>query len=295
MRIRLAGCVVLALLAVGCTRRAAPPAGPARYLVGGGYQQSGTWFYPREDFHYDATGLAAVLPDRRSVTANGEAFDPTALTAAHQTLQLPSVARVTNLETGAQLLLRINDRGPASPARIIALSPRAASLLGVSGTARVRVQVEEQPSMALREQLGGGPRLTVAAAPRASVTAEALAPPSGVAQSSRGRNAGGPQAAMAEPTQTAETVPDRLPETVTRGPVAPGSLMIRAGSFGQMQYAARVEARLSRIGGRVVRVRDGRSDRFEVQAGPFASVAAADAALDQALRAGVSDARISVE
>ena len=287
--------LLLALTALGCTRRVPTPAGPVQYVVGSGYQAGGTWFYPREDFRYDATGLASVLPDRSGVTADGEALDATAMTAAHQTLQLPAIARVTNLNTGAQVLLRINDRGPATPSRVIGLSRRSAALLGISGVGRVRVQVDEGMSQALREQLHGGPRVAVTAAPRGQVTSEALAPPSGTTASGRVRSASAAQAATMDTVTEADRVPDRLPETVQQGVAAPGQLMIRAGSFSQMQYAARVEARLARIGARIGRERDGRSERYDVQAGPFPTVAAADAALDQALRAGVSDARIVVE
>lgn len=289
---RLAALVALALLA-GCTRK--PPAVPApRYVVGAGYQMGGTWFYPREDFHYDATGIASVSPVARGLTANGESIDPAAATAAHQTLQLPTVARVTNLENGLSMLVRINDRGPAAPSRLVGLSRRAAELLGVSGAARVRVQVEEGPSTALREQLQGGPRLQLAAAPRSAVASEQLAPPPGVGQSARGRNAGGATVAT-QAAAAPERVPDRLPETVARGPAQTGVLGIRAGSFGQASYANQVVARLAGLGARAEPQREGRVTRYEVRAGPYADIAAADAALDQARRAGVTDARIVVE
>ena len=204
---------------------------------------------------------------------------------------------MTNLENGNQVLLRVNDRGPASPARVIGLSRRAASLLGVApdGVARVRVQVEEAPSLALRDQLHGGTTLAVAAAPRGAVTAEALAPPSGIGQSSRGRGAGGATVATAAVEAARDRVPERLPEVVAHVGATPGRLMIRAGSFGQMQYARQVVARLGRIGARLQSAREGRVERYQVVAGPFASVAAADSALDRAVSAGVSDARIVVE
>ena len=290
--------VALGLAAVlafgGCVRRAPAPAPSPHYVVGAGYQSGGTWFYPREDFHYDATGLATVLPEGRGLTADGEAVDATALTAAHPTLQLPCIARVTNLETGRQLLVRINDRGPAAPSRLIALSYRAAELLAVNGVARVRVQVDEAASSALREQLQGGPRLALAAAPRGAVSAETLAPPPGVQQSARGRSAAPARVADNTAPTAPAAVPDRLPETVQTVPVRPGPLMIEAGSFGRAEYADRIAARLSGIGARVRRVREGRTERYAVLAGPFPTVAAADAALAQA-RSWGPDARIVVE
>lgn len=255
----------------------------------------GTWFYPREDFTADLTGLAAVLPDRSGPTADGETGDAGPMTAAMQTLQLPAIVRVTNLENGKAVLVRVNDRGPSSPGRLIGLSRRSAGLLGIDGVARVRVQVQEAPSLALRDQLNGGVRLAVAAAPRGSVTAEALAPPSGVGQSTRGRSAAGATVATAAVEPDRGTVPERLPEVVSQGAPAPGQLVMRAGSFGQMQYARQVVAKLGGADARVDRVRDGRAERYQVVAGPFSSVAAADSALDRAMSAGVSDARIVVE
>ena len=284
-----------ALLAPGCTRRPPAAAAPApHYVVGAGYQSGGAWHYPREDFHYSATGLAAIQPDRPGLTADGEPIDPTALTASHPTLQLPAIARITDLETGLQVNVRINDRGPAVPGRLIGLSRRAGDLLGIlpGATAPVRVEVDESMSEALRDQLNGGPKLDVAAAPRTAVTAEALAPPPGIGQSTRGRQpAGASVATTAAPPDTTR-IPDRLPEQVTRVPVGAPSLAITAGSFGQARYAQQVAARLSAIGARVERQRDGGATRYAVVAGPFANVAAADSALDQALRAGVSDAEI---
>lgn len=288
--------LALALVLAGCARRVPEPVPGARYVVGAGYRAGGTWFYPREDFHYRATGLAVVQGMGRGLTADGEAVDPSALTAAHQTLQLPAIARVTNLETGLQVTVRINDRGPDTPKRLIALSRRAGELLGIAtgAVAAVRVEVDEAMSVAVRDQVQGGPRLAVQAAPRGAVSAESLAPPAGIGQSGRGRSAGTTQAATVG-SGAAAAVPDRLPETVTRGPAGGGALAVDAGLFGQMGYARQVAARLTGIGARVDRVREGRTERYRVVAGPFSSVAAADAALDRAMAAGVTDAGIVVE
>lgn len=76
-------------------------------------------------------------------TASGEVFDATGLTAAHRTLPFGTVVRVTNLENGKTVLLRINDRGPFVGGRIIDVSRRAASDLDFvrAGTARVRLEI----------------------------------------------------------------------------------------------------------------------------------------------------------
>jgi peptidoglycan lytic transglycosylase len=76
------------------------------------------------------------------MTANGEAFDPRGLSAAHKYLPLPTFVRVTNLENGRHILVRVNDRGPFVAGRIIDLSAAAAKKLGFyqKGSARVRVE-----------------------------------------------------------------------------------------------------------------------------------------------------------
>jgi len=76
------------------------------------------------------------------MTANGEAFDPDGLNAAHKYLPLPTFVRVTNLDNHRQIILRVNDRGPFVDGRIIDLSAGAAKKLGFyeSGTARVLVE-----------------------------------------------------------------------------------------------------------------------------------------------------------
>jgi rare lipoprotein A len=78
-------------------------------------------------------------------TADGERFDVNGLTAAHRLLPLNSFARVTNLENGRSVIVRINDRGPYFPGRIIDLSPRAAHELGMKKDGLARVRIEEMP------------------------------------------------------------------------------------------------------------------------------------------------------
>ena len=278
----------------GCVPRGPEPVVRVHYVVGGAYELGGIWSYPREEFRLDETGLAAVLPERRGLTSDGEAYDSGAMVGAHRTLQLPAIVRVTNMGTGASALVRVSDRGPVQRGRVIGLSRRAAAVLGVVDGAAVRVQVEDGMSRALQSQVGGGPAVTVSAAPRGLVTAETLAPPPGMGGSRRVRSAEVvPAADVAE--AAAAVVPDRLPEVAEAGVPQPGGIVIRAGSFGRAEYAAGVRARLAGIAARTVRVREGSGERYEVLAGPFASVAAADSALDQAVRAGVGDARIVIE
>lgn len=289
--------ILTAVLAFGgCVRQ--PPPKPAaqapqpHYLLPPPYEANGYWFYPAEDYALDITGIATVLPDSEGLTADGEARDPAALTAAMQTIQLPAIATVTNLQTGRQIDVRVNDLGPPDPGRVIALSRQAAALLMVpaGGTARVRVQLNTVLSHRVVEQIGGGPLLEIAAAPRAAVTAEALP--------ARGAAAGPPaqvDVSRRRDFHAASAVPERMPENVRQVGADPGQLWLRAGSFQRYEYANRLAAKLAGLGGTVLRSREGRQSVFAVRAGPFADVAAADAAERRALGDGVLDARITVE
>ncbi|WP_267550912.1 septal ring lytic transglycosylase RlpA family protein [Rhizobium rhizogenes] len=120
------------------------PKGGGRFMVGNPYQVKGKWYYPKEDFGYSKVGIASWYGSafHGRLTANGEVYDQQSLTAAHPTFPLPSYARVTNVETGSSIIVRVNDRGPYHPGRIIDLSNKTAQLLDLqhSGTGDVRVQ-----------------------------------------------------------------------------------------------------------------------------------------------------------
>ncbi len=120
------------------------PRGGGQYLVGHPYTIAGRTYYPSENTHYAAVGMASWYGDafhgRR--TANGEVYDMRSLTAAHPTMPLPSYARVTNLGNGYSMIVRVNDRGPYSPGRIMDVSSRVADMLDFksAGTAKVKVE-----------------------------------------------------------------------------------------------------------------------------------------------------------
>ncbi len=99
---------------------------------------------------YVETGLASWYgpPYHNRRGANGQVYDMHAMTAAHRTLPLNSVVRVTNLKNDKSALVRITDRGPFVEDRVIDLSLEAAKELGVwrAGTAKVKLEVLEAPS-----------------------------------------------------------------------------------------------------------------------------------------------------
>ncbi len=293
--------VLAALALAGCAQPSPPNPKPApHYVVGDAYRLGDVWQYPQASFTADQTGLATIAPDRRGLTANGEAFDATALAASHRRLQLPAIVRVTNLENGRQILVRLNDRGPAAPGRLISLTRRAAELLQASEGTRIRMQVEEAESRQLAAELAGdGPRLALTAAPRAQmgsdIGTESLAPPSGTQASNRGRTAQSAARTVAAPS-AAVSVPQRLPEEVRLVYATPGSLYIDLGSFGGLSYANILASRHAGLGARVTTSYTAPRDRaYRVQIGPLGSVAEADRMLDRALAAGVNDAAIVVE
>ena len=88
------------------------------------------------------TGIASWYgkPFHGRRTANGEVFNMHAMTAAHRTMPLPSYARVRNPANGREIIVRVNDRGPYKPGRIIDLSYAAAQRLGIDGIAPVQVE-----------------------------------------------------------------------------------------------------------------------------------------------------------
>src|SRR5689334_11453747 len=301
----LGGCAETTKPAV--TARPAPPAKPkVTYKVGNPYQIDGVWYYPTVDYNYDETGVASWYgPDFDGKdTALGETYDMNDLTAAHRTLPMPSMVRVTNLENGRVLALRVNDRGPYAKGRILDVSRRGARLLGfdANGTARVRVQImaEESRLMAAQAQAGQPVALMPGetkpqAAPTAVVVAQPLAPPPGVATSAPRSAAAKPKPVVSAPAQVA--VAPIMPDgRVGQVPVHATNLYIQAGAFTNQSNAVRLQAKLASIGTtNITPIRVDGQRFFRVRLGPIATVDQADAMLDRVVGSGVPQARIVVD
>jgi len=306
----LGGCAetgLLAQLGKRVTGSASRSPGEGTFVVGDTYQKGGVWFAPREDYALDETGLASVVRARAGTrTANGETFDPAKLTAQHPTLQLPAIVRVSNLENGRSVLVRVNDRGPAEPGRIIGLSEGAGRVLGLpaTGTAQVRVQVVPAESRQVaaearaRTPVPESERIVVAAAPRTAVETEALPPPPG-AQAAASTRSAAPFPApppAAPPVQAPSLRTEALAQTLTQGAASPGTLWVQAGAFGSAQNAERMRARLASVGpARTSPVTANGRTLWRVRLGPARSVAEADRLLAATVRAGAGDARIVVD
>jgi len=137
------------------------------HKTGKPYQVAGRWYTPlQSEGRYDQTGIASWYGKKFHGlrTANGEIYDMHALSAAHKTLPLPTLMRVTNLENGRSITVRVNDRGPFVKDRLIDLSYAAATALGYAkqGTAHVRVQSLQISPSPIQENMAMGATLKAA-------------------------------------------------------------------------------------------------------------------------------------
>jgi rare lipoprotein A len=283
----------MALLLSACsTSRAPGRTTQGTYKVGTPYKIDGVWYYPHEDFSYDETGIASWYGAafHGGATANGEIYNKDELTAAHRTLPLPTLARVTNLENGRSIVVRINDRGPYAHGRIIDMSQRAAQLLGFEqkGTAEVRVQVLSDESKAIADaerQYGHA---------ESSQTAS-VAPVESVAVAE-------PQVKNLEPVQTTPEVHQQLLTTkpvqaVVQVPVSgQHRIFVQAGAFTVPENAEKMKARFSKLGN--VSISDvvvNGTTYHRVRVGPLNDVPQADAMIKRLMQAGVTNARTVVD
>jgi len=319
------GCVAAALLAacqtpmqrapVMVTNHYTPPEAPPApiapptpvpnpiYKVGQPYEINGTWYYPREQADYDETGIASWYGAdfHGLLTADGEVFDRNGVTAAHTTLPMPVNVRVTNLENGRSLVVRVNDRGPFVSGRVIDLSEHAADLLGfkIAGLARVRVTYLGRadlfgpglapPSQETPPEIANA----VPAAPVGSVETSNLPPVEGVRAAPPTMVAMLPRQIERIEVAPLEAIADGK---VTRVPVpAVTAIFVQAGAFTSVVNASTVAARLQMEGARVYPAQKDGKPIYRVRIGPFQDVSAADAVLAQVQALGHSDAQIVVE
>jgi rare lipoprotein A len=258
-----------------------PMDAPGGYKIGQPYEVDGVWYFPQEVDRHDETGIASWYGAEfhGQATANGERFDQEALSAAHRTLPMPSLARVTNLENGKSVVVRINDRGPFARGRIIDVSRRSARLLGFErqGTARVRVSLLGAESRRLKRQAlaRGGETQVAAAAPQVVVPGAAAVP---------------------APSRATSGLEQHRRQAVGHQPVRATALYVQVGAFADRENADRLRRTLRAIGQVTVSslVLNGRR-LYRVRLGPVTTVAAADRLLDHAFRAGYTQARIAVE
>lgn len=201
------------------------------------YTVLGKTYFPISDGRrYSATGTASWYGTKfhGQPTANGEKYDLYGMSAAHKTLPLPTYVKVTNLDNGRTVVLRVNDRGPFYSDRIIDLSFAAAKKLGYaeSGTARVKVEGID-PQQWWADQ--GRPVPTMMAQPE-MVTSK---PASNVAQ---------PIEQYTPPPQqhAAATVPLEVDAKKNASPAASG-LFLQVGAFANPDAAQLLKDKLSGV------------------------------------------------
>jgi rare lipoprotein A len=228
-------------------------------------------------------------------TSTGEPYDMYAMTAAHRTLPLPAYVRVTNLQNGRSVVVRVNDRGPFVGNRIIDLSYTAAVKLDMlrNGTALVEVRAIDA-SLPV-------PVITASAAPAAPAAPAAspvpVAPPAPTALSAAAvLDAVVPAAAAAATDAPSPTAPAN-PHTASP---ASTSLMlfVQAGAFSNPANAERLAEKLRRGSYGRVFVRDDRiagRRLYRVRIGPVPDVAEFDRVVAALEQAGVNDAHLALD
>jgi rare lipoprotein A len=242
-----------------------------------GYRERGvaSWYGP--GFHKVRTSI-------------GEPYDMYGMTAAHKTLPLPAYVRVTNLQNGRSVVVRVNDRGPFVGNRIIDLSYSAAVKLDMlrNGTAMVEVRTID-PS-------APPPVITASATPTPAAAPPAATAPTIVAPAAAAPAGSTPAAA---PAATAPgTATPTLGGGVTSPAVAATALFVQAGAFSDPANAERLAEKLRGGSYGKVIVRDdqiaGRR-MYRVRIGPVPSVAEFDRVVAALERAGIHDAHLALD
>jgi rare lipoprotein A len=285
------------------------PMGGGHYQLGKPYEVAGWWFTPKEQPDYDKQGTASWYGEafHRRMTSNGEWFDMNRLTAAHASLPLPSYVKVTNIENGRTVVVRVNDRGPFVGTRVIDMSKRAATALGYKGqgTAPVRVQYigpaplddngthlaamndELRRGTPLRRMIaaasGGRGKVQVAVV---ETTPEPMEPDTVVYQEPE------QDVAAAEPAER-QTIAYQDP---ARDAEPVDSYYVQVGSFADPDNAERAREQLSSTWPvQVVELSGSGGTIYRVRLGPIADRPDADTAVEDAVALGHLDARVIVE
>ena len=246
--------------------------------IGEPYNVGGVLYTPADDLTYDEVGYASWYGEELSggATANGEAFNPAGISAAHRTLPLPSYVEVTSLDSGRTILVRVNDRGPFSNDRLIDLSRGAAEQLGISGDGAAAVRVRrvnppEQERVKLRTGQRAAARID---APDALLSALRKRISGKEAPGATG--GGGPRIDYKIPDEIGQALP----------PSATG-YAVQLAAFSSRSRAGKAA---KRTGGFLSE----RDEIWRVRLGPYDGEAAARRGVEQAAASGFHGARIVV-
>jgi rare lipoprotein A len=180
---------------------------------------------------------------------------------------MPSFVRVTNLENGRRVILRINDRGPYVRGRIIDVSQKAAELLGFAdkGTTKIRVQILGKESKAIADASRKGKDISSVKFPKDIRDVEDI-----------------------------ESLPEAV--QVAKVPVAPSNIYVQAGSFTVRKNAEKLKVSLSEVGNiKIEEVIVNGLQFHRVQVGPVPTIFEADVLLEKLANKGIKNPRITVK
>lgn len=205
-----------------------------KYYVGSAYKVEDVQYIPVEDLTYNQTGIAGIIPAELNgtKTSNGEVFDMSQMVATSKTLPLPTIARVTNLDNGQSVVVRVNNRGPFVNTRIMDLSPAAAQKIGMNGQTKVQVQVMANESIAVKNATIG-----------ASTPAQPVQQPAPV-------------------VETTVVTTTTAPGATTTAPATAGEYSVQVAAFYAQDSADSLASRMAKYGNAVV-VQEG--DMYKVR------------------------------
>lgn len=279
------------------------PWGGGRYHVGKPYQVAGRWFEPKEQPGYDKKGMASWYGEdfNRRKTSNGEWFDMTRLTAAHPTLPLPSYVKVTNLENGREVVVRVNDRGPFVGTRIIDLSKRTAEVLEFKHKGKTQVRVQYIGTAPLNDNAGRHLVAMNQELDRGTSLRKMIA----AADRRRGKVPAAEEVMVAEATprkmkKAAPPPPEPSYETASyeaapavQPAAAEVSYFVQLGSFSDGGNAARVRDQFAAVWPvQFIELSGASGPVYRVRLGPISSNDDAQTALIDAQTSGFGDARL---
>lgn len=254
------------------------------YKIGAPYQVNQAWYYPKEDYNYREVGIASWYGAdfHNGITANGEKYDMHAFTAAHKTLPLPSIVRVTNLDNGKFVDLRVNDRGPFVNNRVIDVSKAAAEYLGFAeqGIATVRVEILADASKRLKSDILASGGKVVDGSPIDQIIPTPVEP----------------TPLETTPVKITSVSPQNMPEDEVITKVLPEGYYVQVASFSQLANAQTQSQNIEMFGKTyITHINLSGQDFYRVRLGPFNTVEVAAQKLEQIRQAGFSSARVVQE
>jgi len=236
------------------------------YKIGAPYNVNGKRYYPKKDPSYKEEGVASWYGPtfHGKKTANGAKFNTHTFTAAHRTLPLPSMVKVTNLVNHKSVVVMVNDRGPFAKDRIIDVSKKTAESLDFirQGTAKVRVEFLPEETRTLLVSMG---------LPATEVASPSPAPSSPIIADNH-------------------TAPMTTPMTA---PGAASAHYIQVGTFRIKENAKKVQDTLRDFGNNkalIQPIKQGETQLYRVQLGPWPTQSDAQAVLEKVVDRGNSNA-----